>query len=372
MHAAGLVTALRALRPDARFYGIGGDRLRAAGMEILTDAGLMAVTGVAEVVRRFGFFRRVFNETLEVARDRRPDIVLLVDYPGFNLRLAKRVHSMGIRVVYYVCPQVWAWHRSRIREMARTVDRLITIFPFEPGHFEGTGLRVDFAGHPLVDEAAIAMAEPEAGLPWQGKPRVALLPGSRPNEIEKILPCMWRAAACLQEKTPGASFIIPCPSPETERLVRGTIAELTGPSPSRWAVVSGQTRQVLRQADAAAVASGTATIEAALMRCPMIVVYRTAPATYALGRMLVRVPNIGMVNIVAGREICPEFIQRRADPVLMSEALAPLCKNTRERAQMIEGLREVAAKLGAGGARERAAEIVSREMDLALGPRTGI
>jgi lipid-A-disaccharide synthase len=362
MHAAGLVRALRARRPDLRFFGIGGDELRAEGVEILYDARDMAVTGFAEVVRRFPFFRRVFFELLEAARRRRPDMVLLVDYPGFNLRFAEQAHRLGLRVVYYVCPQVWAWHRSRIPRMARSIDRMITIFPFEPACFAGSGLRTDFAGHPLVDEAKAALSQPDADLPWSGEPRVALLPGSRPNEIANILPCLWRAAAHLQERRPSASFIVPCPSADIDALVRKRIGELGSPAPSNWAVVTGQTRQVLRQARAAAVASGTATIESALMGCPMIVVYRTAPLTYAIGRMLVRVPHIGMVNIVAGREVCREFIQHGADPGRMAEALTALCGKTPERARMVEGLKDVAARLGGGGARERAADIVIEEL----------
>jgi len=249
--------------------------------------------------------------------------------------------------------------------MARTVDRLITIFPFEPAHFEGTGLRTDYAGHPLVDEALSAQAAPEEPLPWQGAPRVALLPGSRANEVDRILPCMWRAAALLQAELPGASFIVPCPSPEIEALVRGRIAAMGQPSPSKWSVVTGRTRQALRQARAAAVASGTATIEAALMGCPMIVVYRTAPLTYALGRLLVRVPHIGMVNIVAGREICPEFIQRAAEPGRMCRALKDLCDDTPLRAAAVAGLGEVVGRLGGPGARKRAAGIVAEELDIA-------
>jgi lipid-A-disaccharide synthase len=296
--------------------------------------------------------------------------VLLVDYPGFNLRLARRLHGGGPRIVYYVCPQVWAWHRSRIRQMARTVDRLITIFPFEPAHFEGTGLRADYAGHPLADKAAPTGPAPGEPLPWRGEPRVALLPGSRANEVDRILPRMWRAAAMLQAELPGASFIIPCPSPEMEALVRGRIAALGAPAPSKWSVVAGRSLETLRQARAAAVASGTATVEAALMGCPMIVVYRTAPLTYALGRLLVRVPHIGMVNIIAGREICPEFIQHAADPGRMCGALKDFCEDTPLREAAVSGLKEVVERLGGPGARKRAAEIVAEELNMAAQKQT--
>ena len=191
MHAAGLVRAVRARAPDVRFVGIGGDELQAAGMEARYHVRDMAVMGLAEVLRRYGFFRRVFRDMVRTAQTLKPDLVVLVDYPGFNLRFAREVKRLGLHCLYYVCPQVWAWHRSRIRLMADVVDRLLAIFPFEPGVFEGTGLRVDFVGHPLVDVAARVRAEPLMELPWKGEPRVALLPGSRRQEIQRILPPMW-------------------------------------------------------------------------------------------------------------------------------------------------------------------------------------
>jgi len=368
MHAAGLVRELLARRPDLRVYGIGGDHLRAAGAHILQDSRDMAVTGFAEVTKRFAFFRRVFLDLAALAERRRPDIVLLVDYPGFNLRFAARAHAMGLRTVYYVCPQVWAWNRSRIGRMAQCVDRLITIFPFEPAHFEGTGLRADFAGHPLVAEAGAALAEPLKTLPWPGEPRVALLPGSRANEIERILPAMWRAAARLECRRPGAGFVVACPNQDIEERVRAAIAAVRGAGPTRIEIVTGHTRQVLRQATAAMVASGTATIEAALLGCPMIVVYRTAAATYLLGRMLVRVAHLGMVNIVAGRELCREFIQGAARPEAMAAAMEPLCADTPERARMVEGLRSVSEAL-AGGGTMSAAAMVAEELGCAATAR---
>ncbi|MDP2991463.1 MAG: lipid-A-disaccharide synthase, partial [Kiritimatiellota bacterium] len=271
MHAAALVRAIRRRRPDIECFGIGGANLRAAGMEIHYDVHDMAVLGLTEVLLRFRFFNRVFNAMLELARKRRPDAILLVDYPGFNLRFAAWAHGLGFKVLYYICPQVWAWNRGRIPRMARVVDRLLAIFPFEVDVFKDSGLRVDFVGHPLVAQAASAHAELPASLPWQGEPRIALLPGSRYHEVKRILPVMWATAARVQRQFPGAGFIIAAPSEEVADWVRAVMGSL-GKGPERIAVVAGQTRQVLRQARAALVASGTATIETALMRCPMLVV----------------------------------------------------------------------------------------------------
>jgi lipid-A-disaccharide synthase len=299
---------------------------------------------------------------LELVQERKPDAVILVDYPGFNLRFAKRVHAMGIKVIYYICPQVWAWHRSRIPQMAQIVDRLITIFPFEQKHFEGTGLRIDFAGHPLVDESRRAWNEPEKALPWKGDPHIALLPGSRSHVIHRILPTLWEAAELVEQTHPAASFIIPAPSAEIEAVVRRTLSSLSG-GPTRWEVVAGNTRQVLRQARAALVASGTATIETALMHCPMIVVYKMAPLSYLLGKRLVALDQIGMVNIVAGKPVCPEFIQDAATPSALAHALNPLLRDTPERNQMVTELKNVVAALGPGGASEKAAESVIQELN---------
>lgn len=361
MHAAGLVRAVRKKNPGVHFFGIGGDELRAAGMEIKVDARDMAVMGLAEVVRHYGFFKRVFASMLDLARTRKPDAVVLVDYPGFNLRFAAKAREMGLKVVYYVCPQVWAWHRSRIPKMARIVNRLIVIFPFEPDVFRNTGLKVDFVGHPLVDVTRVALSEPAKSLPWTGEPRIALLPGSRRQEIERILPVLLSAAALIEKRKPGASFILASPSQEMADRARA-ILSAQADKPVHCEIVVGETRQVLRQARAAMVASGTATIETALMGCPMVVVYKTSPLTYFFGRMLVKVPNIGMVNVVAGRQLCPELIQDAATPEALAAALIPLVDDTPERKAMLAGLDQVREALGQGGAAERAGDVLLEEL----------
>jgi lipid-A-disaccharide synthase len=245
--------------------------------------------------------------------------------------------------------------------VADVVDRLLVIFPFEPAVFEGTGLRVDFVGHPLVDVAARVRAEPLLALPWKGEPRVALLPGSRRQEIQRILPPMWKAAGLLEARVPGISFLIAAPSKEVAGLVKEGLRGVPG-GPSRCEIVAGQTRQILRQARAAMVASGTATIETALMECPQIVVYKTSWLTYTAGKMLVHVPHLGMVNLVAGRRLCPELIQGAATPAALASALEPLLGDTPARAAMLDGLRQVIRALGAGGASEHAAAILLEEL----------
>jgi lipid-A-disaccharide synthase len=303
-----------------------------------------------------------------------------VDYPGFNLRLAAKTRAAGLKTIYFICPQVWAWNRRRIPRMASIVDLLLAIFPFEKQVFANTPLRVEFVGHPLVDEIKSSLEEPLRALPWPTRPlpagkgsavstpresppqtRIALLPGSRVQEIRRILPCLCEAAALVEHRIPDASFLIPTPSPESEQLVRDILARLTL-KPSRLAVVTGLTRQVLRQARAALVTSGTATLESALLMCPTIVVYRTSPLTFWLGKRLVRVAHIGIVNVIADKRICPEFIQDAATPSNLAAALIPLLDDSPERIGMLRGFEEVKALLGQGGAAAHAATIIAAEL----------
>jgi len=362
MHAAALIRAIKARQPETAFFGIGGDLMRGEGVEIFYDVKDMAVMGFTEVLKRFCFFKHVFHHMVETAEKRRPDAVILVDYPGFNLRFAEKVHKMGIKTVYYICPQVWAWNRGRIPKMARIVDRLISIFPFEAKHFEKTNLKVDFAGHPLVDEIKPFLSGATPELPWNnGKPRVAILPGSRRNEIERILPVMMKTVMLLEKKYPNSGFIIAAPSEEIAAFIGKKTGKLKA-KPDRLEIVGNNTRHVLRQATAAMVASGTATVETALMQCPMVIIYKVSALTYFFARLLIKVKSIGMVNIIAGRPVCPEFIQRKATPANIAKAMISLLADTPDRGYQIKQLEKISEALGPGGAADRAAEIVIEEL----------
>jgi lipid-A-disaccharide synthase len=355
MHAARLVRALQRQHNALRFWGIGGEELQALGMECLYDVDEMSVLGLSEVIQRYPFFRRVFRRMCREALQRRPDAVILVDYPGFNLRFAEWAHRQGFRTVYYICPQVWAWHRSRMEKMAEILDLLLVIFPFEKDLFAGRGLDVEFVGHPLVDKAQAVRAAPPVSLPWTDRPKVALLPGSRKQEISRMLPVMLSAAGRVRRKMGGGSALVAAPNQFIKDFAGEILRGMPEQEQTGIRIVPGQTRRILQQADAAMVASGTATIEAALMRCPMVVVYKTAWLTYLLGRMLVRVPHIGMVNVVAGCELCPEFIQHRAEPRALAEALLSIIDDSPVRRHMLNGLRQVAQELGRPQGLDRAA-----------------
>lgn len=363
MHGAKVVRAVQARNPDVKFFGVGGEKMREAGVEILQDAKDMAVLGLVEVLKRYSFFRNVFFRILEAAKTRRPDAVLLIDYPGFNLRFAEQAHKLGLKVVYYICPQVWAWHRSRVAKMAKIVDHLLVIFPFEVDVFKGTGLRTDFVGHPLVEATRAVREAPDDPLPWGEGQRIALLPGSRRQELERILPPLLGAAAILEDAyKSNVTIILAAASEEMAHLARAIIARQI-PSPKKLEIVTGSTRQILKQAAAAWVASGTATLETALMDCPMIVVYKTSWITYQVGRRLIRVPFLGMVNLLAGRELCPELIQDRATPIRLAKAmLALIADDSPDHHSIKQGLAEVRAKLGDGGAADRVAEHLLAEI----------
>ncbi len=361
MHAAAVLRELRVQRPDVAAWGIGGDLVQEQGVDLIRHVRDMSVLGLVEVIKRYGFFKQAFRDTLAEVDRRRPKVALLIDYPGFNLRLAAELKKRGVTVVYYVCPQVWAWHRSRIPRMARIIDKLLVIFPFEVDIFAREGMDVSFVGHPLVEEARAVFEAPLATLPWPGTLPVALLPGSRRQELERLLPVMLEAAARLQEERPEVGFILPAASPEMAALAR-TMIEAAPVRPRTVEIVTGQTRPVLRQARAAWVASGTATLETALMECPMVVVYRTAWLTYEVGRRVVRVPHLGMVNLLAGKEICPELIQHDVTPAKLLAALRPLLDDTPARASMIAGLQAVKAGLGDGGAAQRVADVLAESL----------
>ena len=339
-HGARLLRALKTLHPDVRAFGYGGDALAAEGMDILEHTNDLAVMGIWEVLKRYGYFRRIFRELEARVRREPPDIMLFVDYPGFNLRFAEAVRDLGIPAVHYICPQVWAWKQSRIPKMARVLDRLICIFPFEPPLFDQTGLPAEYCGHPLVAETLAVEADPD----WKtGAPRLALLPGSRVQEIDRLFPPMIRAAEHLRHRYPDLQVRVAAADAALAARMRMLMqADPEIPVPE---FVVGNTRALLKGADAALVTSGTATLETALLGTPMVITYRTSPLTYAIGKRVVKVKWIGMVNLVAGREVCPEKIQHEATPGALADAAAPLLTDTPLRRKMLEGLAEVRAAL---------------------------
>jgi lipid-A-disaccharide synthase len=352
LYAAELVAQLRRSLPRLDVFGLGGERLEAQGAALRANVRDLAVVGLFEVVAHLGRLRRVLRDLLAEVDRGRPQAAVLVDYGGFNLRLAAALRRRGIPVVYYVSPQVWAWRRGRVRHIRRTVSRMLVIFPFEEPLYRAAGVPVRFVGHPLVDLAAAA-PDREAFLAGQGldpdRPVLAVLPGSRPREIAHNLPPIVDALRRLRSARPEVQFLVAvAPSIDPDSL-RAALAGI----PVRLA--AGVTHAALGACTAAIVASGTATVEAALLGAPMVVVYRLSALTYHLGRRFVNVPHYAMANLIAGRRLVPELIQAEFTGVRVAAETLRLLEDEDARRRMKDGLAEVRAKLGGPGASARAA-----------------
>ena len=355
LHASHVIRALKELDPSLRAFGIGGDLLAAEGVELLRHASEMGIVGLFNVIRHLPMFRRAFRELLERIEQERPDVVFLVDYPDFNLRVAKRCKELGLRVVYYISPQLWAWRRGRVRHVAKYVDRMVVIFPFEEEFYQRHGVPVTYVGHPLVEQLAHITRPPRNG----GALRLALLPGSRRMEVRSLLPPMLEAVALLRREREVDAYIVQAPTIE-----RATIEEAVRDSGvNDVAILSHDGGSGVASADVALSSSGTATLEAAVLGTPVVVVYRLSKATYALARRLVRLPYFSLVNIVAGREVVPELLQDAVTGERMAAEVQKLVEPERYAAVCAD-LAAVRARLGEPGASRRVAheihEMVTR------------
>ena len=356
-HGAALMQSLRAEQPGIRFTGKGGPKMAA---EALASGGALdnwiakaGVLGLWDVIRHYGYFRRKFDALIEELAARPPDTLILVDYPGFNLRLAKAVRKRGVatKIIYYISPQVWAWNRRRIPEMARALDLMICIFPFEREIYESSGLHTVFAGHPMAGELHSVPTEArDATL-------LGLFPGSRTREILKIFPSMLGAAGLIHRSRADIRFEVAAATPDHAELLRKMISEQV----MAITISTGASHDLMSRAAVGLVCSGTATLEAACLGLPYALVYRVALLTYEVGIRVIRVPYLGIVNILAGRPVIREFIQHAATPAALGDEALRLLNNSEARVQLSCELADVVAMLGAresSTAPERAARAV--------------
>jgi lipid-A-disaccharide synthase len=367
LHAAEVLRELKRLDPAIETFGIGGDLLAREGMRLVHHAREMGIVGFFNVLRHLRMFRRIFDETTnEIAREK-PDAVLLVDYPGFNLRMARRCKELGIRVVYYISPQLWAWKQGRVKQVAKYVDRMIVIFPFEETFYRDYGIEAVYVGHPLIEEighigrpgvggresgvvaGAASSPTPDTRHPTPAV-RIALLPGSRTAEVKSLLPAMVDAVEILARERSVDAYVVQAPTIPRELLDE----YVTG---RNVRVVAHDNGEPVAAADVALSSSGTATLECAVLGTPVIVMYRLSFANYWLGRMVVTIPHFALINIVAGKKIVPELIQGDVN----GETIAAETRRLLEPANyaaVVEELAAVRSKLGDAGASRRAAEAI--------------
>ena len=356
LYAGALVEALSSREPGVEVFGLGGDRFQAAGGRLVGDFRGLAVTGLIEAVRILPDSYAMYRRLVRAAREERPDVLVLIDFPDFNFRLMAAVKRLGVPVVYYVSPQLWAWRPGRIQTMKALVDRVLPIFPFEEALYRAEGVDVRFVGHPLIELASVRDSREEfmrrLGLDPQ-RPTVALLPGSRPNELHRIVPVLAAAVPRIASAVTGTQFVVA----RAPNLPESYFMPFQG-SGATMRIVESATDDVLASSDAVITASGTATVQTALHGKPMVVVYRLSPLTYKLGRPLVRVSMFSMVNLVAGERIVPELIQDDCTPERVAAETIDLLTNPERVADMKEQLAAVREKLGGVGASGRAAEAV--------------
>jgi len=360
--------SLRRLDVNLRFLGRGGPRMKAiAGENFKNWIDEAAVVGLWEVIKRYGYFQKQFRATLSEINESKPDAIVLIDYPGFNLRLARalRRQARAPKIIYYISPQVWAWNRGRIKQMARRLDLMLCIFPFEADLYNQSGLRTIFVGHPMIDNLRAHKIDVE-----RDPNLVALFPGSRRREVRKIFPILLEAARKLREGKPNLRFEVAAASEQLASEIRDMLNATPHlnplPSPrgdSQFISIKvGETAGLMQRAFAGIVASGSATLEATYFRMPFVLVYKVSWLTYFAAHLVVKVKYLGMPNVLADKEVVPEFIQHRAQPRAVAKAVARLIDNPAARAQMVFEFDAIVGKLGQGGASESAAAAIEDEI----------
>ncbi len=361
-HAADMVCELRRLDPAIRFSGMGGRSMGSAGVDLVIDSTDLAVVGFVEVLARYGQIRRALNSLKNHLERTRPDLLVLVDYVEFNLRLAKAAKALGIKVLFYVSPQVWAWRPNRIQKIGAVIDAMAVLFPFEEEVYRRNGIPVRYVGNPVVDQVRVTQSRNELfkmfGLDVQ-KPVLGLFPGSRNSEIRRHWPVMLAACEQIAKALPQVQFVAGVASgvdPQSE-LVPGVSGAL------QIKFVEGKSHEVMAASDVLLISSGTATLEAGLLQVPMAILYRVSPLSYTILKRFILVPNIGLVNIVAGERIAQEFVQDQATPAALSAECIRLLSDESYRLQMRDRLAVVREKLGEGGGSRRVAEMAKELLD---------
>jgi lipid-A-disaccharide synthase len=339
--------------PGIRFLGVGGKMMKEAGVEILVPSSELAVVGLTEVFSRARTILKAFLRLKSIIKNKKPSLVILIDYPDFNISLARSAKRSRVPVLYYISPQVWAWRKGRVRKLAGRVDRMAVILPFEEGFYRQKGMRVEYVGHPLLDAVPSGLDREEIRIQWnlqRSSPIVGLLPGSRREEVVNLLPSMLKAMEILKKDYPNLACLLP----RANTIASDLIASVVEQSSIMVHITEGDIYRVLQVCDLALVASGTATLETAVMGVPMIIVYRVSTFSYWVARALVRVPYIGLVNLIAGEKIVPELIQKEVTPENLSREALRLLEAGEGREVIIKNLQGIRDKLRKGASRRTA------------------
>lgn len=358
LHGSYLVEAVHCIDPEIEFFGVGGERLKGVGMRLLHHSQSLSVVGLTEVLVKLPSILKSFRTLKRSLETEKPDLVILIDFPDFNLRLARIVHRRGIPILYYVSPQIWAWRPKRVKLISRVIRKMVVLFSFEAPLYEAAGVDVEWVGHPLLDIVKPALSKEMAFQQFGLDPRrrtVGLLPGSRIHEIERLLPSLLASAGLLQKEIPDLQFVIPL-APGISKTTLSSRMK-SGSVPVK--VVEGFTYDVMNLCELLIAASGTATLEGAILGKPMIIVYRVSFLTYWVGRALIQVDHIGLVNLVAEEEIAPELIQKEVNPRRIADEAFRILKDPLLSQKMSESMAEMRQKLGEPGAAQRAARIVT-------------
>lgn len=364
-HAAKLVKALLAAEPDTEFefFGAAGPKMREIGVEPVVESDGLSIVGLAEIGRALPMFMRASNDLKKAAKLRTPDVVVLVDFPDFNLKLAKYLKKRGFLIVYYISPQIWAWRKYRISTIRKYVDLMLAILPFEKDWYAKNGFtQVEYVGSPLASEVHPKRSKQEFCRDHDldpSKPIISLMPGSRHKEIVRILPVLLDAAVVIAKKLPESQFIIPLASNQHRFDVDTAFSNIAGNSPSVFKIVENETYDALNASDVAAVTSGTATLETGIIGTPMAIVYKSSALNYALLEPLISVAHYGLINLIAGERLAKELIQRNFNAETLSTELLRLLEPD-ENTSMRNRLKQTTDKLGSGGASKRAAEAILR------------
>lgn len=359
LHSSGLIKELRKLNQEMEIFGIGGNKMKETGVELIYDMERFSLMGFSEVLKRLNFFRKMMNSMVSCAEDRSPDLVILVDYPGFNLRLAQRLKKKGIPILYYISPQIWAWGGKRLEKIKNLVNKILVFFPFEEKIYNDAGVDVEFIGHPLLELVKPTLSQEEYRRRMNlGKNDIllGLLPGSRTQEVEKILPVMLQTCLLLKKRLKKLKVGVSLASIIEKDLLKKILNQFE----LEIILEKELTYDLMHYSDLLLVTSGTATLESAIAQTPLLILYKTSFLNWILAKSMIRIPYIGLVNVVAGKKIVPEFIQYQAKPELLAGEAFDILSDRKKYEDIKAELNKVKQRLGQKGAYKKAAGIVNQ------------